>query len=55
MGTSWSPPAGTRDPARGIAPAVAKAALEDGAALEVTEAELCAAVSATYWTPQYAS
>ena len=37
-----------------IAPAVAKAAVEDGVAPEATEAELRAAVSATQWMPQYA-
>jgi len=49
------PLAGMREAAREIALAVAKAAVEDGVAPEATEAELRAAVSATQWTPRYAS
>ena len=49
------PLAGMRDAAREIALAVAEAAVEDGVAPEATEAELRDAISATQWTPRYAS
>ncbi|WP_405607131.1 hypothetical protein [Streptomyces sp. NBC_00076] len=48
------PLAGMGDAVREIAVVVAKAAVEDGVAPGVTEAELRAAVSVTQWTPQYA-
>jgi len=44
-----------REAAREIALAVARAAVEDGVAPEATEAELGDAISATQWTPGYAS
>ncbi|MGI5373011.1 NAD-dependent malic enzyme [Streptomyces sp. CA-251387] len=49
------PLAGMRDAAREIALAVAQAAVEDGVAPEATETELRTAISATQWTPRYAS
>jgi malate dehydrogenase (oxaloacetate-decarboxylating) len=49
------PLAGMREAAREIAVAVAQAAVEDGVAPEATEAELRDAISATQWTPRYAS
>jgi malate dehydrogenase (oxaloacetate-decarboxylating) len=49
------PLAGMREAAREIAVAVAEAAVEDGVAPQATEAELRDAISATQWTPRYAS
>ncbi|MFF1298662.1 MULTISPECIES: NAD-dependent malic enzyme [unclassified Streptomyces] len=49
------PLAGMREAAREIAVAVAEAAVEDGVAPQATEAELRGAISATQWTPRYAS
>ncbi|WP_327719795.1 NAD-dependent malic enzyme [Streptomyces sp. NBC_00490] len=49
------PLAGMREAAREIALAVAEAAVEDGVAPQATEAELREAISATQWTPRYAS
>lgn len=49
------PLAGMREAAREIALAVAEAAVEDGVAPRATEAELRDAISATQWTPRYAS
>ncbi|MEU5319798.1 NAD-dependent malic enzyme [Streptomyces sp. NPDC021056] len=49
------PLAGMREAAREIAVAVAEAAVEDGVAPRATEAELRDAISATQWTPRYAS
>ncbi|MEU5887489.1 NAD-dependent malic enzyme [Streptomyces sp. NPDC047461] len=49
------PLAGMREAAREIALAVAEAAVEDGVAPRATETELRDAISATQWTPRYAS
>ncbi|WP_371583770.1 hypothetical protein [Streptomyces sp. NBC_01314] len=43
-----------RDATREIAVAVVKAVVEGGVPPEAAEAELCAAVTATRWTPRYA-